>query len=322
MIDVFQKTFQCLSLTSLSIIYLQGIMKFFICLIIVFATMLEAGPSFAYILQAEKFAKSKEAFVKKINESGRQFVVIDYTFDGSKDGMWQSKEIAAMKKSDSNRRIVAYLSIGEAEDYRPYWKKEWKEKQPGFLVSENHEWKGNFRVRYWRKDWQAIIFSYLEIIVNQGFDGVYLDIVDGYEFFEKGKDNCLNPETKQTYRQDMKSFVTDIVKRAKQHSSKFMVIQQNAQSLFEDNDYMARLDGIGAEDVFSNGKRPQKESKINKTVAYLKKAQTKGLIVVLVDYPKDAKLQQFVRAQAAKCGMDVLITDIELTKLGQFFSAK
>ena len=297
-------------------------MKFFGCLLLLLATMLEAGPSFAYILQAEKFAKSKEAFVKKINESDRQFVVIDYTFDGGKDGIWQPKEIAAMKKSDGNRRIVAYLSIGEAEDYRPYWKKKWKEKRPGFWVSENHEWKGNFRVRFWRKDWQAIIFSYLETIINQGFDGVYLDIVDGYEFFEKGKDNCLNPETKQTYRQDMKSFVTDIVKRAKQHSGRFMVIQQNAQALFEDNDYMKLLDGIGAEDVFTNGKRPQKEREINETLGYLKKAQAKGLTVLLVDYPKDAKLQQFVRTQAAKCGLDVLITNRELTKLGQFFSAK
>ena len=299
------------------------VMKFCACLFILFAAVVNAGPSFAYILQGEKFAKSKEAFVKKINESDRQFVVMDYTFDGSsKDGMWQPQEIAAMKKSDNNRRIVAYLSIGEAEDYRPYWKKEWKEKRPGFLVSENHEWKGNFRVRYWRKDWQAIVFSYLETIVNQGFDGVYLDIVDGYEFFENGKDNCINPETKQTYRHDMKSFVTDIVKRAKQHSAKFMVIQQNAQALFEDSDYMKLLDGIGAEDVFTNVKRPQKEREINKTLGYLKKAQDKGLTVVLVDYPKDAKLQQFVRTQAAKCGLDVLITDRELTKLGNFFSAK
>ncbi|MBO7534694.1 MAG: endo alpha-1,4 polygalactosaminidase, partial [Victivallales bacterium] len=289
---------------------------------LLFAAVVEAGPSFMYILQAEKFAKSKEAFVKKINESGRQLVVIDYSFDGSKEGMWRPQEIAAMKKSDSNRRIVAYLSIGEAEDYRPYWKKEWKEKRPGFLVEENKEWKGNFRVRYWRKDWQAIVFSYLETIVNQGFDGVYLDIVDGYEFFEKGKDNCVNPETKRTYRQDMKQFVTEIAKRAKQHSAHFMVIQQNAQALFEDSEYMSQLDGIGAEDVFTNGKRAQKEREISETIGYLKKAQAKGLIVVLVDYPKGAELQEFVCKNATKNGLDVLITNRGLTKLGQFFPAK
>ena len=163
---------------------------------------------------------------------------------------------------------------------------------------------------------------YLETIVNQGFDGVYLDIVDGYEFFEKGKDNCINPETKRTYRQDMKLFVTEIVQYAKRRSARFIVIQQNAQTLFEDSDYMARLDGIGAEDVFTNGKRQQKEREINETIGYLKKAQAKGLIVVLVDYPKDAELQQFVRKNAMKNGLDVLITNRGLTKLGSFFSAK
>ena len=299
------------------------VMKFCACLFLLFAAVVEAGPSFAYILQAEKFAKNKEAFVRKINESGRQLVVIDYSFDGSKEGMWRPLEIAAMKKSDGNRRIVAYLSIGEAEDYRPYWKKEWEgDGRPGFLVEENKEWKGNFRVRYWRKDWQTIVFSYLETIVNQGFDGVYLDIVDGYEFFEKGKDNCINPETKRTYRQDMKLFVTEIVQFAKQRSARFIVIQQNAQALFEDSDYMARLDGIGAEDVFTNGKRQQKEREINETIGYLKKAQAKGLIVVLVDYPKDANLQQFVCKNAMKNGLDVLITNRGLTKLGSFFPAK
>jgi cysteinyl-tRNA synthetase len=298
-------------------------MKFCACLVLLFVAVVEAGPSFAYILQAEKFAKSKEAFVRKINESGRQLVVIDYSFDGGKDGLWRPQEIAAMKKSDGNRRIVAYLSIGEAEDYRPYWKKEWKgDGRPDFLVEENKEWKGNFRVCYWRKDWQAIIAAYLETIINQGFDGVYLDIVDGYEFFEKGKDNCVNSETKRTYRQDMKLFVTDIVKRAKQHSARFMVIQQNAQALFEDGEYMSQLDGIGAEDVFTNGKRPQKEREINETIGYLKKAQAKGLTVVLVDYPKDAELQQFVCKNAVKNGLDVLITNRGLTKLGSFFPAK
>ena len=54
---------------------------------------------------------------------------------------------------------------------------------------------------------------------------------------------------------------------------------------------MSQLDGMGAEYVFSNGKRPQKEREINETIGYLKKAQAKGLIVVLVDYLNDTELQ-------------------------------
>lgn len=294
-------------------------MKMVCCMVCMAVAVASAGPSFAYILQAEKYAKSKEAFVKKINESGREMVVMDYTFDGGKDGLWRPQEIAAMKTSDAKRRVIAYLSIGEAETYRPYWKKDWNgAKRPDFLLSENPEWKGNYRVRYWRKDWQDIVFAYLDMIVQQGFDGVYLDIVDGYEYFEKGKDNRINQETKRSYREDMKQFVAEIIKRSKQKSPKFMVIQQNAQALFEDGGYMKLLDGIGAEDVFTNGKRQQKEREIQENIQYLKAAQAAGLLVVLVDYPKDPQLQQFVEEQGKKHGFDVLITNRALTRLGTF----
>ena len=99
-------------------------------------------------------------------------------------------------------------------------------------------------------------------------------------------------------------------------------MRMHNNSLLEDEEHVSQLNGIGAEDVFTNGKRPQKECEINETIGYLKKAQAKGLIVVLVDYPKDANLQQFVRKNAMKNGLDVLITNRGLTKLGSFFPAK
>ena len=294
-----------------------------LCLLLLVPLLAEAGPSFAYILQAEKFAKSKEAFVRKINESQRELVVIDYSFDGGKEGIWRSQEIAAMKKSDSRRRIIAYLSIGEAENYRPYWKKEWSHgKRPSFLLGENREWKGNFHVRYWNLEWQKIVMTYLDTILAQGFDGVYLDIVDGYEFFEKGKDNCLNPETKRTYRQDMKAFVRAIASHAKQKSSAFIVIQQNAQALLEDEAYMHSLDGIGAEDVFSDGKKPQAKRETAENLHYLKNAQAKGLMVVLIEYPTQSKLQKIVSSEATRQGLDLLLTDRDLTTIGLFKPGK
>jgi len=80
------------------------------------------------------------------------------------------------------------MSIGEAEDYRYYWQSGWKVGNPSFLDKENPNWKGNYKVRYWDKDWQNIIYgndnSYLKKILDAGFDGVYLDIIDGFEYFE------------------------------------------------------------------------------------------------------------------------------------------
>ena len=45
--------------------------------------------------------------------------------------------------------MIAYSSIGEAEDYRYYWRAEWEDDVPTWLAAENKDWKGNFKVRYW-----------------------------------------------------------------------------------------------------------------------------------------------------------------------------
>ncbi|MEJ2568750.1 MAG: hypothetical protein P8Z50_07775, partial [candidate division WOR-3 bacterium] len=60
---------------------------------------------------------------------------------------------------------------------------------PEWLEEENPDWEGNFKVHYWDEDWKNIIFgtdsSYLQIILDAGFDGAYLDIIDAYYYFEE-----------------------------------------------------------------------------------------------------------------------------------------
>ena len=81
------------------------------------------------------------------------------------------------------------MSIGEAEDYRYYWREDWVAEPPSWLADENPDWPGNYKVRYWDTDWQSIIYgtgdSYLGQILAAGFDGVYLDIIDAFEYFEE-----------------------------------------------------------------------------------------------------------------------------------------
>ena len=112
--------------------------------------------------------------------------VLDYSRDGSEDGRYTQEEIAELKEAEGRRRFVlAYLSIGEAEDYRYYWEDEWWESPPSWLGPENPEWPGNYTVRYWEVGWQNIVREYLEQILAAGFDGVYLDRIDAYEFWEE-----------------------------------------------------------------------------------------------------------------------------------------
>jgi len=80
------------------------------------------------------------------------------------------------------------MSIGEAEDYRFYWNTAWAISPPSWMEAENPDWPGNYKVKYWDPAWQAMIYgndaSYLKKILDAGFDGVYLDIIDAFEYFE------------------------------------------------------------------------------------------------------------------------------------------
>jgi cysteinyl-tRNA synthetase len=127
-------------------------------------------------------------------------LVIDYSRDGKAARAWTPEEVDKIGvKPDGERRVVlAYLSIGEAQTYRYYWKWYWGWAfgvlSPCWLGSENPEWRGNYGVRYWHEGWQKIILggenSYLERIVKAGFDGVYLDGVDEYVDMVKEKRNA------------------------------------------------------------------------------------------------------------------------------------
>lgn len=148
--------------------------------------------NFLYILNASKF-KTPSSYINALKNSLNDLIVIDAFFWG-KILIREQLSIIQKKPSGKKRLALAYLSIGEAEEYRYYWKREWKENPPAFLERENPEWKGNYKVKYWIDDWKEIICgrengsgfeqSYLKKIIDSGFDGVYLDVLDAAYYFE------------------------------------------------------------------------------------------------------------------------------------------
>ncbi|MCF8227063.1 MAG: endo alpha-1,4 polygalactosaminidase [Bacteroidales bacterium] len=147
---------------------------------------LSEAMNFLYLINPDRF-DSRDDFITSLRQTNYDLIIIDLFFNETE--LTQSDISELQTKANGGRRLViSYMSIGEAEDYRYYWKEEWNNDKPDWLDEENPDWEGNYKVRYWNADWQNIIFgsseSYLDKIINAGFDGVYLDIIEAFEYFE------------------------------------------------------------------------------------------------------------------------------------------
>jgi len=286
----------------------------------------ESNPaSFAYILQADSFAKTKSSAVAQLKESGRDWIVLDAAFVA--DTPWEQADLDTIRSGKAGRKVVAYLSIGEAEDYRPYWQSEWVSNgkrtadAPVWLGIENPEWKGNYRVKYWNADWQKLMLAAVDEAMAQGFDGVYLDIVDGFETYEQGADGYLddrmNPETKQTYRRDMVNWLKAIASRARAKNPVALAIPQNGSQLVADKDFVEVISAQGIEDLFTNGKKLQPASHTNEILDNLKLLASAKKPVLLIEYPKTPERKALSKKLAEENGLVWLVTDRQLKTLGE-----
>jgi len=250
-------------------------------------------------------------------------VIIDYSRDGTEEGRFTYGEINALKKSPGGPKLVlAYMSIGEAENYRWYWNNSWDADNdgnpdpgaPSWLGPENPDWPGNYKVKYWEKDWQSIIFQYLDKIIGASFDGVYLDIIDAYEYWGPGGESGLNRETAE---QEMVDFVKAIANYARVNRGKknFGVFVQNGERLASHLDYVQTVDGIGRESVWYNDNTPNPPSLVNSVTSYLDIFKKAGKLVLVIDYVTEPTLIDDFYSKAKEKGYIPYATVRSLDKL-------
>jgi len=227
---------------------------------------------------------------EEIANSGFDLIVMDYSYDGSEDGEYSPQEIQLIKSGGVIP--IAYLSIGEAEDYRFYWRDEWSENPPDWLGKENPEWEGNYPVKYWVDEWKDIIFSYLDRIISQGFAGVYLDRIDSFEYWsdpDNGEDIVLSEEDAAI---KMINFVLEIAEycRETRGLSNFYIIPQNGERILEydkNGIYLETISGIGIEDLWYKGLDPNPAQVVEERIQYIDQVAIAGKIVLSIDYVDD-----------------------------------
>lgn len=216
-----------------------------------------------------------------IGNTAYDLVVMDYSAEGDDETAFTSTQIAALKDSPGGAKIVvAYMSIGEAEDYRFYWQDGWEPGNPPWLDKENADWPGNYKVYYWDRAWQTLIFRYTDRLLDAGFDGVYLDLIDAYEYYaEQGR---------TTAAQEMADFVAAIRAHARARDPDFYILAQNGPELATlVPAYLASVDGIGQEDIYYGYEDDDVKSPPAVTAeleGHLNSFKEAGKLVLTVDY--------------------------------------
>jgi cysteinyl-tRNA synthetase len=226
-------------------------------------------------------------------------LVVDATAGLESGKPFTRADVERLKRApDGSRRlVVSYLSVGEAEDYRPdYFSPEYLEEEaPDWLLKENPQWKGNRLIRFCLEGWQKTILgdeqgrnvyastlpSPLYRLIELGFDGVYLDRVDVYAEIEK---ECPDGARK------MVDFVARLATHARKADPNFLVILQNAEALLDNPKMVETIDAVAKESLFFGedfGQKRNPADTTNYSLKQLRRAKSAGRAIFVVDYVTD-----------------------------------
>lgn len=144
--------------------------------------------NFVVIGNSQPFGREDE-FALKVHGTNYDMVVVD-VFHGRKPLSRQAVETLKYKKLGAKRLVLALMDVGAAASYHYYWKDHWREGSPPWIGPPVRDDPDRYQVEFWRPGWQKVITgdtgSYVYGLIAQGFDGVVIDGLDAYRFFEGG----------------------------------------------------------------------------------------------------------------------------------------
>ncbi|GMQ79563.1 MAG: endo alpha-1,4 polygalactosaminidase [Anaerolineae bacterium] len=229
--------------------------------------------------------------IQAINESGMVDKLVASSYDmlvleptrtdwSSDDKLFNTKGMVDKVKNSTasngiNRKMVlAYIDIGEAEDWRWYWNwsKGWDctgprpDDWPDYIIACDPDgWIGNYPIAYWNSSWQDIVIygknqnsepygeytSVIDEVISDGFDGIYLDWVEGFEneqVAQAAQSAGLDPAD------EMIAFIQEMRKYATARDPDFVIIQQNASALIDGHpELVDAIDAISQEAIWYDG---------------------------------------------------------------------
>ncbi len=202
-------------------------------------------------------------------------------------------------------KLIAYVSLGEIEPYRDYYKEIKKE----WILGENKAWK-TYIADIRNKEYQKFLIDKVISRLNR-FDGIFFDTVDSYQ-------QVLKPQEFKSYEDAEVEFIKEVKKK---YSNKIILTNRG----FEIVDRLVGvIDGLVAESLFygldvkSMKYKKMKEEDTKWLLDKLNYVKNLGIKVIVIDYvdPKDKKLAKEVAKKIYENGFIPYITDKDLKTLG------
>lgn len=225
-----------------------------------------------------------------IARSPYDLVVVDYSRTGDDESLFAPDAVKAMQtKPDGSRRLVlAYLSIGEAEQYRFYWNADWVEPlqvaatEDGAIVKGGESLKAGPTVKgagaarplatktlhvprlsapIWlgreNENWTGnFLVRYWEkdwqrIIFGSSKSYLEQIIAAGFDGVFLDRVDAFHGVTDERLegKDDMVRFVSAIARHARALKPGFVIVPQNGEELLLEPAYLAAIDAIAKEDL-------------------------------------------------------------------------
>ncbi len=285
----------------------------------------------------------KAETIAQIVASTYDMVVLDFIPSETNNTDYPMAElIASLHNAPRPKLVIAYIDIGQAENFRTYWQPGWGIGNPEWIITGDPDgWEGNFPVAYWYEEYQDIWLGengYLQAILDAGFDGVYLDWVEAYSDEDVA---AFAAADGADARQEMIWWVGDMADFMREQNPDSIVIGQNAAELTQSDAYVAAVDAVAQEQVWFDGAAdnnppgdcplPRTDTDVDTAVYYaslspscqrqfdefpgstlhvsseeylrdLQAAQSKGLVIFTVDYALEPENVAWVYAASRGLG--------------------
>ena len=133
--------------------------------------------------KGDKFG-SKEEWLSALAKTNYDTMVLDVGWRNT--DLFTKADVARLKFKNLGgpRLVLAEMPMGRAFDWRWYWQKGWAAGNPPFLFAVDKSEPGAFVIDPLAPQWLEILGKFIAGLMDLGFDGVMMDDIDTYLWFE------------------------------------------------------------------------------------------------------------------------------------------